>query len=87
MVGAGAHDGPSPIDQNMLSDLCFFFGASKAPPPTDVFLKRTDKPKSESRPGSDTAPVTALQLRITHYEFRILISIPTTPKRLTASSE
>ena len=46
MVGAGAHDGPSLIGQNMLSDLCFF-GASKAPPPTDGFFKPTDKPKFE----------------------------------------
>jgi hypothetical protein len=44
MVGAGAHDGPSPIDQNVLSDICFF-GASKAPPPTDGFLKPADKPQ------------------------------------------
>ena len=46
MVGAGAHDGPSQIDKNMLSDPCFF-GASKAPPPTDRFFKPTDKPKFE----------------------------------------
>ena len=46
MVGAGAHDGPSQIDRNMLSDPCFF-GASKAPPPTDRFFKPTDKPKFE----------------------------------------
>jgi hypothetical protein len=52
MVGAGAHDGPSPIDQNMLSDLCFF-GASKAPPPTDSFLKPTDKPKFEIPPKGE----------------------------------
>ena len=36
---------------------------------------------------ADTAPVSALQLRITHYELRISISISTTPKRALASSE
>ena len=46
MVGAGAHDGPSQIDRNMLSNPCFF-GASKAPPPTDRFFKPTNKPKFE----------------------------------------
>ena len=53
MVGAGAPAGPSPIDQNMLSDLCFF-GASKAPPPTDGFLKPTYKPKFETSPKTNT---------------------------------
>ena len=46
LVGAGAHDGPSLIDHNLLLDICFF-GASKAPPPTDGFFKPTDKPKFE----------------------------------------
>ena len=47
LVGAGAHDGPSLIDHNLLLDICFF-GASKAPPPTDGFFKPTDKPKFEA---------------------------------------
>ena len=49
LVGAGAHDGPSLIDHNLLLDICFF-GASKAPPPTDGFFKPTDKPKFEHQP-------------------------------------
>ena len=46
MVGAGAHDGPSPIDQNMLSDLCFFRGVEGAAP-YRLFFNPTAKPKFE----------------------------------------
>ena len=42
-VGAGAFDGPLPIDQNWLSDLRSLRGV-EAPPPTDGCFKQFTKP-------------------------------------------